>query len=165
MATRILCTTSVGGIQSLINGLCQYPRPKEPHYTAIKGDHSWKSFKCAAVSRSDIAVSCPCLLGFMNACPRDGLMVVGDEIIEAPMAWRSRTFEYFPYKKLLNDYFQKGARWTAAPRPAMGDDLFKQVSLHLYLRLLSLQQSFYLITSKSISLGGIVLLQFCPLVV
>ena len=65
--------------------------------------------------------------GIMNACPRDGLMVVGDEIIEAPMAWRSRVFEYYAYKKLFRDYFERGAKWTAAPRPAMGDDLFKQV--------------------------------------
>ena len=31
--------------------------------------------------------------GFCAACPRDGLLVVGDEIIETPMAWRSRYFE------------------------------------------------------------------------
>ncbi|ELT92098.1 hypothetical protein CAPTEDRAFT_168386 [Capitella teleta] len=62
--------------------------------------------------------------GLMNACPRDGLMVVGDEIIEAPMAWRSRVFEYYAYKKMFAEYFKRGAKWTAAPRPAMGDDLF-----------------------------------------
>jgi len=67
----------------------------------------------------------------MNACPRDGLMVVEDEVIEAPMAWRSRVFEFYAYKKLLKEYFEQGCRWTAAPRPAMGDDLFVKVSIQL----------------------------------
>jgi glycine amidinotransferase len=31
--------------------------------------------------------------GFCSACPRDGLLAVGDEIIGTPMAWRSRYFE------------------------------------------------------------------------
>jgi len=54
-------------------------------------------------------------------------MVVEDEVIEAPMAWRARVFEFYSYKKLLNEYFKKGSRWTAAPRPAMGDDLYVKV--------------------------------------
>jgi len=70
-------------------------------------------------------------VGYMNACPRDGLMVVGDEIIESAMAWRSRLFEFYPYKKLFTEYFRQGARWTAAPRPAMGDDLYVKVE-HSY---------------------------------
>ena len=36
--------------------------------------------------------------GFCSACPRDGLLVVGDEIIETPMAWRSRYFEVNAFK-------------------------------------------------------------------
>lgn len=64
--------------------------------------------------------------GYMNACPRDGLLVIGDEIIEAPMAWRSRVWEFYPYRKMLNEYFHKGAKWTAAPRPMMRDELFKE---------------------------------------
>lgn len=67
----------------------------------------------------------------MNACPRDGLLVVGDEIIEASMAWRSRVFEFYAYKKMMNEYFHRGAKWIAAPRPAMGDDLFVKVGCHL----------------------------------
>ena len=72
----------------------------------------------------------------MNACPRDGLMVVGDEIIETAMAWRSRLFEMYAYKKLFTEYFRQGARWTAAPRPAMDDDLFVKVK-HSYCTFLS----------------------------
>lgn len=59
-----------------------------------------------------------------SACPRDVLLVIGDEIIEAPMAMRSRFFEYLPYRELVKEYFRQGARWTAAPKPSMSDDLY-----------------------------------------
>ena len=67
--------------------------------------------------------------GFYAAMPRDILMVVGDEIIEAPMAWRSRFFEYRAYRPLIKEYFNKGARWTTAPKPQMGDELYDQVGI------------------------------------
>jgi glycine amidinotransferase len=56
--------------------------------------------------------------------PRDILIVVGNEIIEAPMAWRSRFFEYRPFRKLIKEYFHAGAKWTAAPKPLMSDELY-----------------------------------------
>lgn len=59
--------------------------------------------------------------GLYCAMPRDLLLVVGNEIIEAPMAWRSRLFESRAYRSLIKEYFQKGARWTAAPKPQLGD--------------------------------------------
>lgn len=59
--------------------------------------------------------------GFYAAMPRDLLLVVGDEIIEAPLAWRSRHFEIHAYRELLKSYFQQGARWTAAPPPRLDD--------------------------------------------
>jgi glycine amidinotransferase len=62
--------------------------------------------------------------GLYAAMPRDALLVVGDEIIEAPMAWRSRYFESYAYRKLIKEYFKKGARWTAAPKPTMRDELY-----------------------------------------
>lgn len=65
------------------------------------------------------------------AMPRDILMVVGNEIIEAPMAWRARFFEYRAYRPLIKEYFQKGAKWTTAPKPTMADELYDQVSLYL----------------------------------
>ena len=46
--------------------------------------------------------------GLYAAMPRDILIVVGNEIIEAPMAWRSRFFEYRPYRSLIKEYFKKG---------------------------------------------------------
>jgi glycine amidinotransferase len=60
------------------------------------------------------------------ACPRDVLLVVGDEIIEAPMAQRGRYFEFRAYRSPIKDYFRAGARWTAAPKPLMSDALYDQ---------------------------------------
>jgi glycine amidinotransferase len=62
--------------------------------------------------------------GYCIACPRDGFLVVGDEIIETPMAWRARYFEAYAYRRLFKEYFARGARWTAAPRPELSDDLY-----------------------------------------
>jgi len=62
--------------------------------------------------------------GFCLACPRDLYLVVGDEIIETPTCWRSRHFEGDAYRTLFKEYFANGARWTAAPRPQLPDELF-----------------------------------------
>ncbi|CAH1779734.1 unnamed protein product [Owenia fusiformis] len=62
--------------------------------------------------------------GLYAAMPRDIWMVVGDEIIEAPMCWRSRFFEYRAYRALMKDYFKRGAKWTSAPRPQMSQELY-----------------------------------------
>jgi len=62
--------------------------------------------------------------GFCLACPRDLYLVVGNEIIEAPTCWRSRHFEGDAYRALFKEYFANGARWTAAPRPQLPDELF-----------------------------------------
>jgi glycine amidinotransferase len=62
--------------------------------------------------------------GHATACPRDCLLVIGDEIIEAPMAQRARYFEFRAYRRLLTEYFRGGARWTAAPKPRMAEDLY-----------------------------------------
>ncbi|MCB9528216.1 MAG: amidinotransferase [bacterium] len=59
--------------------------------------------------------------GLYGAMPRDALLIVGDEIIEAPMAWRSRYFESRAYRPLIKHYFAQGARWTAAPKPQLGE--------------------------------------------
>ena len=53
-------------------------------------------------------------------------IAVGDEIIEAPMADRARYFEGRAYRTLFKEYFKAGARWTAAPRPQLLDDLYDQ---------------------------------------
>lgn len=63
--------------------------------------------------------------GLYAAMPRDGLFAAGDTILETPMAWRDRYFEAFAYRDILMDYFRAGARWRAAPRPMLTDDLFR----------------------------------------
>ncbi len=62
--------------------------------------------------------------GFCTACPRDGVLIVGDEIIETPMSWRSRYFEMDAYRSLFKEYFAQAARWTSAPKPQLLDDLY-----------------------------------------
>lgn len=64
--------------------------------------------------------------GLYSAMPRDILLVVGNEIIEAPMAWRSRYFEGQAYRSLQKEYFKAGAKWTTAPKPTMSDELYDQ---------------------------------------
>lgn len=62
--------------------------------------------------------------GYSLANPRDLLLVVGDEIIETPCAWRSRALELNAFRSLLHEYFRAGARWTAAPRPRLADTFY-----------------------------------------
>ncbi|MEU0161019.1 amidinotransferase [Streptomyces sp. NPDC006261] len=64
--------------------------------------------------------------GFCNTCPRDSMLVIGDEIIETPMAWPCRYFETHSYRRILKDYFRRGARWTSAPKPQLTDELFEK---------------------------------------
>src|SRR6201999_1157869 len=64
--------------------------------------------------------------GHAIACPRDSLLVIGNKIIEAPMAQRARYFEFRAYRSLLKNYFAAGAQWTAAPKPLMSDALYNQ---------------------------------------
>lgn len=61
-----------------------------------------------------------------SAMPRDAFLVIGNDIIEAPMAWRNRYFEANAFRPLLKDYFRCGARWTAAPKPQLCDESFNQ---------------------------------------
>lgn len=63
--------------------------------------------------------------GNCHASPRDVLIVIGNEILEAPMAWRSRYFEFLAYRSLVMEYWRKGAKWSAAPKPRMSDQLYE----------------------------------------
>ncbi|EPO7629472.1 TPA: amidinotransferase [Citrobacter freundii] len=62
--------------------------------------------------------------GLYCAMPRDVLLVIGNDIIECPLAWRSRYFEAAAYKPLMKEYFRQGARWSAAPKPQLTDEQF-----------------------------------------
>jgi glycine amidinotransferase len=55
--------------------------------------------------------------------PRDFLLTVGNEILEATMSQRSRWFEFICYRPLLNRYFQEDPnfRFEAAPKPRLTD--------------------------------------------
>jgi glycine amidinotransferase len=55
--------------------------------------------------------------------PRDLLLTIGNEIIEATMSCRSRWFEYLCYRPLLEQYFKEDPnfRWEAAPKPRLSE--------------------------------------------
>jgi len=53
--------------------------------------------------------------------PRDPFLVIGNEIIETPMADRSRYFEAWAYRSLFKQYFSQGAKWVSAPKPQLLD--------------------------------------------
>ena len=61
-------------------------------------------------------------LGAAN--PRDSLLIIGNEILETPMAWRSRYFETFAFRPLIREYFAAGAGWVSAPKPQLSDELY-----------------------------------------
>jgi len=63
--------------------------------------------------------------GFYNYCPRDVLLVIGDQIIETPNVIRSRSQETFSYRPMLIDYLNSGAKWYSAPKPMLQDSLFE----------------------------------------
>ncbi|MCC7252177.1 amidinotransferase [Hyphomicrobium sp.] len=67
--------------------------------------------------------------GYYNYCPRDIMMVIGDQIIETPNVIRSRAQETFSYRSLLMEYMRSGARWYSAPKPMLLDSLFEGVDL------------------------------------
>ena len=62
--------------------------------------------------------------GYYNYCPRDILLVIGDQIIETPNVIRSRAQETLSYRTLLMDYLKSGAKWYSAPKPMLLDSLF-----------------------------------------
>src|SRR6188768_2485180 len=67
--------------------------------------------------------------GYYNYCPRDVMVVIGDQIIETPNVIRSRSQETYSYRTLLMEYMQSGAKWISAPKPMLLDSLFEGVDL------------------------------------
>jgi glycine amidinotransferase len=55
--------------------------------------------------------------------PRDVLLTIGSEILEATMSYRCRWFEYLCYRPLLQRYFSEDPRMRheAAPKPRLTD--------------------------------------------
>jgi glycine amidinotransferase len=60
------------------------------------------------------------------AFPRDVMLVVGDRMIESALGWRSYYFAIHAFRPILADYFRRGARWLAAPRPMLRDELYRE---------------------------------------
>lgn len=60
--------------------------------------------------------------------PRDLLLTVGNEILEATMSHRSRWYEYLCYRPLLEQYYREDPnfRWEAAPKPRLTDRSYKK---------------------------------------
>jgi glycine amidinotransferase len=60
--------------------------------------------------------------------PRDVLLTVGNEILEATMSYRSRWYEYLCYRPLLESYFREDPnfKWEAAPKPRLSDRSYKK---------------------------------------
>jgi glycine amidinotransferase len=60
--------------------------------------------------------------------PRDVFMTVGNEIIEAPGAQRSRWYEYLHLRPLFERYFKEDSEflWTAAPKPRMTNESYEK---------------------------------------
>jgi len=58
--------------------------------------------------------------------PRDLLLTVGNEILEATMSQRSRWYEYLCYRPLLERYFKEDPnfRWEAAPKPRLTEESY-----------------------------------------
>lgn len=66
---------------------------------------------------------------YCATCPRDVVITVGNEIIEAPMSRRARYFEHLAYRDLIRSYWlaDKDMLWTVAPKPSMADSMYRQV--------------------------------------
>lgn len=62
--------------------------------------------------------------GYYNYCPRDIMLVIGDQIIETPNVIRGRSQETYSYREILLDYMKSGAKWISAPKPMLQDSLF-----------------------------------------
>lgn len=60
--------------------------------------------------------------------PRDLLLTVGHEILEATMSYRSRWFEYLCYRPLLEQYFREDPSflYSAAPKPRLTEATYKE---------------------------------------
>jgi scyllo-inosamine-4-phosphate amidinotransferase 1 len=68
--------------------------------------------------------------GYYTYCPRDSVLIIGDTIIESPMALRSRYFETFSFRDDFINYMKHGTRWVSAPKPRLGNDCYQRENLN-----------------------------------
>jgi glycine amidinotransferase len=68
--------------------------------------------------------------GSMIGCmpPRDVLLTVGNEILEATMSLRARWYEYLTYRPMLEKYWAEDPnfKYEAAPKPRLTDRTYKK---------------------------------------
>ena len=68
-------------------------------------------------------------IGSMFGCmpPRDVILTLGNEMLEATMSYRSRWFEYLCYRPLLQKYFNEDSnmKWESAPKPRLTDKSYR----------------------------------------
>jgi N-dimethylarginine dimethylaminohydrolase len=76
-------------------------RPLDNNYTASIGNTKWTSDQ---------------MYGY---CPRDTHLVIGNNVVEAPMSYRARQMEADSLSHVRQDAIQDGANWIAAPRPML----------------------------------------------
>lgn len=90
-------------------------RPKALEFSKITVGHDWVAD------------------GFNAYNPRDSLLVVGDTVIECPMAMRSRQQEVLCYDHIRREAIKDGCRWISAPKPRLLDsEIFvKNKTLHI----------------------------------
>ena len=65
---------------------------------------------------------------YCSVCPRDVVITLGHEIVEAPMSRRARYFEYLAYRELVQQYWSSdpGVTWTVAPKPSMAATIYRE---------------------------------------
>ena len=66
--------------------------------------------------------------GFYNYCPRDRLLIIGETIIDASMAYKCRQMEREAYKFLECEFVKAEGRWDAANICKLNNDLLYLVS-------------------------------------
>ena len=86
--------------------------------------------------------------------PRDVLLTVGNEILEATMSYRCRWFEYLAYRPLVQKYFDEDPdmKWEAAPKPRLTDKDYRKDYLSekigIEQRLKWMQEKYYVTTDE-----------------
>ena len=68
--------------------------------------------------------------GSMFGCmpPRDVIITLGNEMLEATMSYRSRWFEYLCYRPLLESYFNEDPemKMESAPKPRLTNESYRE---------------------------------------
>jgi hypothetical protein len=107
----------------------RFPHPDKSTQVAEYPDRSLEEIPCGPFPQKIIEEKRLSTIhweteGYYNYCPRDIMLVIGNQIIETPNVIRGRSQETFSYRNLLLDYMRSGAKWISAPKPMLLDSLF-----------------------------------------